>query len=149
MKALKVITAIGLMAFMASCSNDDDSNTTVISESQIPPALLAYQAAHFPNNPITKVVKDIEGNTVTYEMFLQGQFELEFNGSYAIQDIDGRSKLPDSVIPEPILDYVSQNYPDRFITDWELETNHQQVELDNKLELEFDRAGAFIRIDND
>ena len=66
-----------------------------------------------------------------------------------IIDVDGVIQLPNSVIPQSILDYVSVNYPNNVITDWELEFNHQQVELNNNIELEFEMNGNFIRIDND
>jgi hypothetical protein len=78
-----------------------------------------------------------------------GAVVLGFNSSYEITDIDGTTQLPDSVIPQAILDYVAQSYPANFITDWELERNHQQIELNNGLELEFELNGAFIRIDRE
>jgi len=90
---------------------------------------------------------DTENNLVTYDIYLNGNIELEFNNEYEIIEIDGRAQLPDSVIPSAILDYVAQNYPNNFITDWDLERDHQQIELDNGLDLEFTMTGEFIRID--
>ncbi|NLW30122.1 MAG: hypothetical protein GXY77_01545 [Fibrobacter sp.] len=73
---------------------------------------------------------------------------LEFNRKNEIIDIDGVSQLPNSVIPEKILQYVTTNYPTNFITDWELDGKNQQIELDNGLDLEFNMNGDFLRIDN-
>ena len=56
--------------------------------------------------------------------------------------------MPNSVIPEKILQYVTTNYPTNFITDWELDDKNQQVQLDNGLDLEFKMNGDFLRIDN-
>ncbi|MFV0471370.1 MAG: PepSY-like domain-containing protein [Paludibacteraceae bacterium] len=80
---------------------------------------------------------------------MSGNFELDFNSACEIIDIDGTSQLPNSVIPQAILDYVLRNYASNVIADWELELNYQQVELNNSVELEFEMNGTFIRIDND
>ena len=40
------------------------------------------------------------------------------------------------------------NYPDNFITDWELDDKKQKVKLDNGLELEFNKEGNFLKLDN-
>ena len=63
-------------------------------------------------------------------------------------DIEGISKLPDSVIPSKIREYVVANYPQNHIIGWEIDGRNQQVELDNDLDLEFTMNGDFIRIDS-
>lgn len=81
-------------------------------------------------------------------MIIEGNFKLEFNKKKEIESIDGVTQLPDSVIPAKILNYVQTNYASNFITDWDLDRNDQQVELDNGLELKFNKSGDFLRIDN-
>jgi hypothetical protein len=68
--------------------------------------------------------------------------------SQEIIDIDANTKLPDSVIPDKILQFVALKYAANFVTDWQLDGNNQQVELDNGLDLEFNIKGEFLRIDN-
>jgi len=152
MKTFKILFALAFVALFASCSNDDDNNNDndiILSETEIPTQIMSYISEHFPDNAIVQAVQDNDDNTVTYEVLLEGNFELDFNSDFEIIDIDGISALPDSVIPQAILDYVSENYPDNYITDWKLELTHQQIELNNGLELEFEMDGTFIRIDND
>lgn len=147
---LSVITMLICLTIFSSCSNDDDNiNDVLLTEAEIPTAIKSYIETHFPSNTIVRAEKDTENNTITYEIYLNDNINLEFNSTSEIIDIDGVIQLPNSVIPESILDYVSTNYPNNFITDWELEFNHQQVELNNNLELEFEMNGNFIRIDND
>ncbi|MFV0522456.1 MAG: PepSY-like domain-containing protein [Mangrovibacterium sp.] len=149
MKQFRLLTVFAtFLALFLSCNDDDDRYEVVLSEGDIPTEIITYTNDHFPENAIKKAIKDTE-RTVTYELFLEGGIELDFDENYEIYDIDGTTKLPDSVIPDPILAYVTENYPKQVITDWELENAHQQVELNNNLELEFDLDGTFIRIDND
>jgi len=73
---------------------------------------------------------------------------LEFNSDKEIVDIEAKSKLPDSVIPDLILQYVIKNYPDNYIIKWELEYKRQEVKLNNGLELVFNMDGSFLWIDD-
>lgn len=143
-----LFTALFALILFVSCDTDD-GNETLLSNNEIPSAILSYIDLHFPDNSIIRAKKETDRGRVSYEISLQGHFELEFNKDLQIVEIDGSSKLPDSVIPEPILAYVVVNYPDNVITDWELKANQQEVGLDNNIDLIFDLNGVFLRIDND
>ncbi|UMB54746.1 PepSY-like domain-containing protein [Lutibacter sp. A64] len=147
MKILK-ISIIALFTTFFACNSDDD-NEVKLSTTEIPVTITDFVETHFASNTINNVYKDIDTNETTYEVHLSNNLELEFNSNFEILSIDGASKLPDTVIPESILNYITTNYPNNFITDWELETNYQQIELDNNVELDFTLEGDFIKIDND
>ena len=74
--------------------------------------------------------------------------ELEFNSKYAVIKIDSHTALPVSVIPLKIREYVASHYPKNAIVHWELEWKHQEVKLDNGIELEFTMKNTFVRVDN-
>lgn len=147
MKKYFLVTSLAISAplFLASCEDDDE---VVVSTTDLPTEITNYVSTHFPDNDILQVTKEKEGDRDAYELTLEGNIDLDFNGNNEITDIDGISELPDSVIPTEISQYVDENYPDNAITDWELEDGHQQVELDNRVELEFDPNGGFLRIDS-
>lgn len=152
MKIKKILPLFGLVAMSAifvACDSDNDSNERILNENEIPSAILTYKNQHFPQHEIIRAVQDNERNGTIYEIYLNRNLELDFNGNLQIIDIDGSEQLPDSVIPSPILTYVNQNYSGNYITDWELERNHQQIGLNNGIYIEFDMDGSFIRIDND
>lgn len=139
---LSLVMALSVMSItFSSCDKEKE-----IAIGDLPKEIAVYIATHFPDNPIISAKIDLEGTRKTYEIKLQGGFELEFNRKKEIIEIEGISKLPNSVIPQKILDYVNANYPDNFIVEWELGKNHQEVKLDNKLELIFDMKGNFFRI---
>jgi hypothetical protein len=128
---------------LTSCDKEE-----VIAPADLPSEIATYIKTHFPDNTIVQIIKDRDGLTQSYEIILSESISLEFNRNKEIVDIDGTSQLPNSVIPEKILEYVATNYPTNFITDWELDDKNQQVQLDNGLDLEFNMAGEFLRIDN-
>ena len=126
----------------ASCDKE-----TVVQDNDLPKEISMFITTHFPSNKIIQSIKDRDGLELTYDILLDGNIKLEFNSKKQIIDIESRDKLPNSVIPAKIIDYVSANYPDNFITGWELDNKHQQVKLNNGLELEFSMSGDFLRID--
>lgn len=119
-----------------------------LAAEQIPAQIKSYIDTHFAGTNITKATIDDNDSDDKYEITLSGNIELDFAADFSITDIDANSKLPASVIPAKIADYVSANYPNNVITDWSLEDNAQQLELDNQTELEFSLTGDFIRIDD-
>ena len=150
MKSIAIFLSV-LFLTLVSCDKDDenDPNEVTLTTAEIPADIKTYVDTHFASTTINRAVKDTEKGVVSYEIYLSGNVELEFDSMYEITDIDGRTQLPDSVIPNTILAYVKQNYANQFITDWELELDHQQVELNNGVELEFAMNGDFLRIDKD
>lgn len=137
-----LMIAASLM-IMSACDKEEN-----VAQANHPEAIKSYVATHFPASQIVSVVKDIDGLTTTYDVILTEGFKLEFNKKLEIIEIDGTTKLPDSVIPAKILSYVTANYPTNVIVGWQLEGKNQQIELDNDIELEFDSDGNFLRIDN-
>lgn len=127
-------------------TNNDDDDEVILKDSEIPVTIKNYLETHFINNTIILVIKEIDDNETIYEVYLNNKIELEFNGSFEVISIESAIKLPDSVIPETILTFVSTNYPNNFIIEWDLEGTSQQVELNNELELEFNLTGDFIKI---
>ena len=146
MKKLHILVTLVTLGLMLSAASCDDEKA--LTDNDIPTEISTYVTTHFPSNSIIRVTEDKDGLKTSYDVVLSGNIKLEFNNRKEITDIDGSSQLPDSVIPQAIRTYVTENYPNNFITDWELEDNHQQVGLNNDIDLEFSMDGVFIRVDH-
>jgi len=141
---MKRLFLMALVPFMLmSCEKED-----ILPLTDIPSEISNYVSTHFPDNPIIQAIKDTDGFELTYDITLEEGFFLEFNRKKEGIDIEGLTKLPDSVIPAKLLEYATSNYPDNFIIGWELDDRNQQIKLENGLELEFNMNGDFLRIDN-
>lgn len=142
MKKLLIICSLSIFALL-SCEKE-----SVISETDLSAEIKSYINTHFLSCNIVKVVKDKENSELSFDIDLDCGVNLEFNGDNKVIDIDGISKLPDSVIPVDILSYVSANYPNNTILGWEIEGQNQHIDLNNSLVLEFNMTGDFLRIVN-
>ncbi|MBX7202875.1 MAG: PepSY-like domain-containing protein [Bacteroidia bacterium] len=127
---------------LTGCEKD-----AILSAQDLPVEITTYLNKHFPDNQVT-LAKKQPRETDRFEVTLNNGFKLEFNKKYEVIDIDGTSKLPDSVVPAAILTYVNSKFPTSHIMGWEMQTRQQKVDLSNQLELIFSKDGNFLRIDD-
>ncbi len=120
---------------------------TILPDHDIPAKISAFISTHFPENTVIQAIKDKDGQELTFDIMLENGFFLEFNRKEVVIDIEGSSKLPDSVIPGKLLEYATTNFAGNYIVGWELDDRNQQIELNNNLKLEFNMNGEFLRID--
>lgn len=128
--------------FLVSCKKEKD-----IAVNDLPATSNSFISNHFGALQITKVVKDIDNLTVTYEVYLSDGTKLEFDKSGTITDMESKSALPESTLPATIVSYVKDNYPGESIFEWEKGSSKQDIKLSNGVELEFDLNGNFLRVD--
>ena len=142
------LVKIWLIAAVIAFSLTGCDGEKIVSVSELPNEITTYISTHFPYSTILQGVVERDGFSKTYQITLSDATKLEFNRKKEIVDIDGKNALPNSVIPEKILQYVCTNFPHNSVTDWKLDDRKQQVELDNEITLEFNKDGDFLRIDD-
>ena len=143
MKNLLTLALI-VFVFCMSCDNDKDE---IVDETRLPTIAQEFVQVHFPAAKVNQVVRDKDNNDVDYDVILDNGTRLAFDKDGNLEDIESKTKLPDSVIPAKVLEYVTENYPDLQIIEWEKDRTDQEVKLSNNLELKFDLSGTFLRID--
>src|SRR5690349_11002692 len=124
-KALSIYFVIVLLA-VSGCDNEK-----VVDETSLPPQASEFIEAHFPNAKVARVVRDRDDLLTSFDVILDNQVELEFDKQGECFSVDGNAneKLPDSLIPLKVLEYVQENHPDTYITDWEKNKTTQEVSL--------------------
>jgi len=121
----------------------------IITTKELPKKALAFLDTHFNGKTIQMVEKDTDFLSVSYKVTFTDRIEIEFDKNGEWDEVDGnKNPLPTTFILEPITAYIQTNYPNAQIIKIEKETRLYEVKLDNGLELEFSKSGAFKRIDN-
>jgi hypothetical protein len=142
MKTKKILVALLLMMSMATFAQKK------IETSELPAPAIAFIKEHFPKQTIVKAKKDREDGEKGYEVILSDDTEVEFWKDGKWREIDGRKKpIPTAYIDQSIVDYVTKNYPNEKIT--HIDYGHKDVDVDltNKIDLEFDKKGKFLKKD--
>ena len=105
---------------------------------------------HFPKIHINhiKVDKHTFGGD-DYDVVLNDGTELDFDNKGNLKEIDcGASAVPATLILKPIRDYVANNFSGQKIVTLDINSNYYDIELSNGVDLVFDRAGNFKKIDD-
>ena len=108
-----------------------------------------FIAKHFADEKISYIKIDEELLKTDYDVIFVSGKEIEFTKDGEWKEVDCKhSAIPSAIIPVNIQTYVSQNFNGILITKIEKKSNHYEVELSNNLDLDFDRNGNFLRIDD-
>lgn len=141
---MKVRNIIVALTFLTAITANAQKNTQV----QLPAKAQQFLNDNFPKQPISMVKEDAEDSIKGFKAILSDNTEVEFwkNGNW--REIDGKGKaIPTAFVVQPILDYVAKNYSSQKITQIEYHQGRIEIELSNKVGLEFDKDGKFVKID--
>ncbi|SNS00236.1 PepSY-like domain-containing protein [Flavobacterium sp. ov086] len=137
----RIILAALLLGFVLSAHAQKKIKT-----SELPQASQDFLKKYFNHTTIVTAKKDAEHGEKGYEVILKDGTEVEFwkDGSY--REVDGEGKpIPTDFIPKSIKDYVAKNYPNEKITHIDYGHKDLDVDLTNKIDLEFTKEGKFIK----
>ncbi|MBO5552937.1 MAG: PepSY-like domain-containing protein, partial [Paludibacteraceae bacterium] len=105
--------------------------------------------AHFAKTDVSVVMMDRELLSTDYEVRLNDGTKVEFDKSGELTKIDCGSKaVPEALIPAAVRSYVTTKFPNTFITEWGRDDRRWKAELNNGLDLEFNKKYEFVRIDD-
>lgn len=139
-----LLCAVVLSFGLFSCS-DDDKDISITAD-QLPATAASFIRDYYSPDDVLSVYKDTDDGTTEYEVILKNGHKVTFNDKGEWTDVDapqGQS-VPTKFVPEPILNYVSTNFPGIGINEISKERYGYDVELVNGLDLTFGLDGAFL-----
>ncbi len=128
----------------------DDYGDEYLDPSELPQNIQDFITQYFPGVGIDEAERENNGN---YEVELNNDVELIFNadGEFLGKGEDEDDAYDDddedidpADLPQVILDYIGENYPEQTIIEAEKEDDGYEVTLNNGVELEFDEDGVFV-----
>ena len=82
----------------------------------------------------------------TFSMDEGTKMEMDERGG--LLEVSNAAGIDSVFVPQKIKEYVQKTFPNATITEYKYESMKQEIELNGKLDLIFDRRGSFIRIDD-
>ena len=138
--ALLAIVSIGF----ASCSNE----TTSPYMSQLPTPVQSVINDNFSAQVLSATTEANTFGIDEYEIILADGTKVSFAGEeWDEVEVPAGQSVPDYFVIEPIRVYVSEKMPDQTIVKIERNKKGYEIELSNKMEINFDNNGAFISVD--
>ena len=143
----KIIFILSLLAGMLTFTGCDEDK--IISESQLPQKAQQFIQQYFAEEEIAIVKSEREVSGKKYEVtFISGKnIEFKSNGDWIKVDCLF-SAVPAELVPETIANKVKEMYPDAIICVIDKENNYTEVDLNNGLDLKFDKKYNLISIDD-
>lgn len=104
---------------------------------------------NFVRENILFVALDSEIFSTEYEVKFNDGKELKFNGSGELIKVDCKYEpVPEVLVPVEVLNQVKASYPNAFIKELKLDDGRWKAELNNGLELIFNKRYQLVGIDD-
>lgn len=119
-----------------------------VAPEELPEQALSFLNENFAGAKIAFSKQDRDFLKVSYEVILTDGTKLEFRRGGEWKEIDRHhERIPDGIIPQEVASRILELYPGSFVTKAEKDSRDLEVELDNRLELKFDKRHNLIGID--
>ena len=137
-KIVLILMSVVAMSAFVSCDR-------VVSADKLPAQAKQFVAAHFNGIEILSMRKD----GFKYDVVLFDGTELEFSHGGQWIEVDcGLNPLPNGILPDNTAKYLTAKFPMNFATHVKYEHKRYEVEMNNDLDLLFDKNGDYIGLDD-
>ncbi len=123
-------------------------NAQIVAYNNLPQQAQTFVTTHFSQSDIAFILSERDGLHNEYEVRFNDGTKLEFDYQGNLEKIDCQTRpVPAGIVPAPIVEYVNTKHTGMFIVEYSIDRRKQSVELNTEVEIEFDRAGNFLRYD--
>lgn len=148
MKRFMKILVIAICCILSCNIVVNADNDKPISVNALPAKAQALIRNHFSNQKVALATIESGVISKSYDVVLRNGTKLEFDKKGNLTEIDcKRGAVPAKLIPKAIKIYLQHNYPDQVVKKMEIKKNEYEVELENGLELTFNKHFKLIDID--
>ena len=149
MKILSKLSVLILFFVFVSTFNAMADRDVAISFKELPVIAQEIIQANFPKAKVALSKKEVDLFSKSYDVIFTNGDKIEFDGEGQWEKISCKySQVPSALIPSVILQYIKHNFADSPIVKIEREKRGYEVELKKGLELEFDKKGQCLDIDD-
>lgn len=148
MKGSIILTMAIFAAVSLSACNHEDKK--VIQFGELPQAAQTFVDTHFADKQVSIVYHDTELADKDYEVIFTDGANIDFSKKGEWTEVEDRDTngVPTAIMLQGIVDYVSTNFAGQYVVQLGKERSNYEVELNNGLEMVFDKEGQFLRYDD-
>lgn len=148
MKRIMRIVMIAIFCMMSFNIVANAGNDKPINVNELPAKAQTLLSKHFKGQKV--MLATIESGVVSrsYDVVLRNGTKLEFDNKGNLTEIDCKQGIvPSQLIPQPIKNYLKENYRGEAVRKIELNKKEYEVELTNGIDLTFNKHFQLIDID--
>jgi len=121
--------------------------TKPVAFQNVPELVQQAVLANFQQDQIQFITSKKEYRNYEYEFVLKDGTTLKYDAKAKFRRVKNKNGVKEVFLPENILQYVRQTFPNTVVTDYKKESYRQKVKLDDQMGLVFDKRGKFMHID--
>lgn len=142
---IAICVALLMGAILPACADDKRP----ITAEQLPAKSQTFLKTHFSGKRILLVTLERGHLKTTYEVRYADGTGVEFRKDGGWKEVDCRlDTVPAAIVPQPVLTFVAEHYPDSHICKVERDRKGYEVKLSNRLELAFDPKFRLMEVDD-
>ena len=148
MKGSIILTMAIFAAVSLSACNHEDKK--VIQFGELPQAAQTFVDTHFADKQVSIVYHDTELADKDYEVIFTDGANIDFSKKGEWTEVEDRDTngVPTAIMLQGIVDYVFTNFAGQYVVQLGKERSNYEVELNNGVEMVFDKEGQFLRYDD-
>ena len=140
---------IAAMASVVVCMSACAEKTQLVKFNELPQKAQTFIETYFNAANISFVKMEKDGLHNDYDVRMTDGTEIDFDHDGSLEQVDCNTKaVPAGIVPEKITTYVAEHFAGAFIVKYEIDRRELKVELNNSLDLEFDKQGNFLRVED-
>ena len=93
-------------------------------------------------------VKKVAPRKFVYDFTMEDATQIKYTNKAVLIEVENEKGIKTVFVPEKILTYVQETFPNATITNYEVSTGKKVVELNDEMELVFTKKGKFLRIED-
>ncbi|WP_084403396.1 PepSY-like domain-containing protein [Epilithonimonas caeni] len=126
-----------------------DVNSVKFSElyQEMPATIKSFLAKYYPKATVVKYEAKSTVVGKKYEVKLNNGAEIDFDKNGNWEEISDKQGIASALIPAKIKAYLNQHYKGVKVESIDKERNKIKVDLQNDIDLEFDKNRKFLRVD--
>lgn len=118
-------------------------------EMKLPLQARNFIKEHFVGSQISYIKIETEFMKKKYDVLLTSGTEIDFDNKGNWTDVDcKKAAVPEAIVPAAIREYVKAHFKNEFITQIERKGYGYEIELNNDLNVLFDKKGNFRKLDD-
>lgn len=149
-KTLRIFTLMlmGVIGVALWSCSDDDNDQPIVYDS-LPALAKAFVTLHYSDTSVSSVVQKTDNGLVEYEVLMADGQKVTFNASGEWIDVDAPAgqTIPLGIVPAKITVYIASNYSGVGVSEISKSVTGYEVELVSGVDLLFDAAGDFVRVE--
>lgn len=142
-------SVLALSFVFASTFNVMADKDVAININELPVTAQKVLSINFPQAKVALAKKEVDMFDKSYDVVFTNGNKIEFDADGRWEKISCKlGSVPSTMIPTFILEYVKKHYEGVNVLSIEREKKGYEVELSNGIELEFNKNGRCVKVEN-